>query len=138
MDQKEAFLRNVLGISDEALLRKGMEIAYIRPYKKEEYLARTGEQQTGLSFLLKGMFRFYFLDAKGKEVTDCFCYQYGYPVVPAIDFQAPLPINIVALEDSTVLVLPIADVQLDPALGNENGIVPVFRNPEVSMVYQPS
>ena len=111
MNRIEDVLRNVLGITDEALLNKGKKIAHIRHYKKGEYLACAGEQQTGLCFLLQGLFRFYFLDAKGKEITDCFCYQYGNPVVPAIDYRDPLPINIVALEDSSVLVLPIAEVQ---------------------------
>lgn len=110
MDQIEDVLRNVLGIKDEALLKKGKEIAYIRHYKKGEHLARRGEPHMGLNFLLNGLFRFYFLDARGKEVTDCFCYQYGCPAIPAAGIGDPLPVNIVAVEDSNVVVLPVHEV----------------------------
>lgn len=107
MDQLEDFVRNVLGVEDEALVRNAMKIGYFRHVRKGEYLVKSGDHVTELCFLVRGLFRFFFLDCKGREVTDRFCFRQGSGVVPAADIYAPWQINIVALEDSQVLVLPM-------------------------------
>lgn len=107
MNRIEDFLRTQLGIADEFLLQKGKNIAYIREVRKGEYLVKDGDQLTGLYFLLNGLLRGYFVDCQGNEVTDCFGFRYGDPATPAADYNAPLPINIVAVENSQVLVLPV-------------------------------
>ena len=111
MDQIEQFLRVGLGITDEQLIIRAKTVSYIRNVQKGEHLAYAGEKMPGVMFLFKGMFRFYYLDNMGREHTDCFCGEYGYPVIPAIDFSMPLPISVQALEDSVVLVIPIELIQ---------------------------
>lgn len=111
MDRIEEFLRTQLGVKNENLCSKIKKNAHIRSIKKGEYLVKSGENITELCFLLKGLFRFFFLDGNGREVTDCFCYLYGCPAVPAANINDPWPINIVAVEDSQVLAIPIDSLQ---------------------------
>lgn len=106
MNQIEHILRYALGIQDETLIERLEKVSYIRNIPKGNHLARRGDNLLGVMFLINGMFRFYFLDSEGREHVDCFCGEFGYPVMPAIDFKMPLPINVQALEDSTVLVIP--------------------------------
>jgi CRP-like cAMP-binding protein len=111
MDQIEQFLREGLGIVDDLLIEQGKIGSYILDISKGKHLARQGDALPGVVFLISGMFRFYYVDSTGHEHTDCFCGSYGYPVMPAIDVNMPLPINVQALEDSTVLVISIELVQ---------------------------
>lgn len=111
MDPIEQFLHTGLGLEDDKLIAQGKAASYIRNIQKGEHLARVGEKLPGVMFLLNGMFRFYYLDNEGREHTDCFCGRYGYACMPAIDFNMPLPINVQALEDSTVLVISAELIQ---------------------------
>lgn len=111
MNQIEHILHNALGIQDETLIERLKKVSYIRNIPKGNHLARRGDNLLGVMFLINGMFRFYFLDSEGREHVDCFCGEFGYPVMPAIDFKMPLPINVQALEDSTVLVIPMELVE---------------------------
>ena len=106
MDQIEQLLRYALKIKDETLIAQIKKSASIRHIAKGNHWARRGDALPGVTFLISGMFRFYFLDSNGREHVDCFCGEFGYPVMPAIDFNMPLPINVQALVDSTVLVIP--------------------------------
>lgn len=111
MDQIEAFLKYQIGLTDEALLQKVMDAVFFRNLKKGEYLVKCGEHTTGLCFLVKGLLRGFFLDHQSNDVTDCFGFRFGSTAMPYADFNALSPINIVALEDSQVLVVPIQLVQ---------------------------
>ena len=46
-----------------------------------------------------------------------FCDKPGYPITPAIDLNAPLPVNIQTMEDSSVVIIPTSLIQ---ALLSEN------------------
>ena len=111
MKHVEEFLHSCLEISDEVLISQVANAATIRTIPKGTHWARCGDDLPGVAFLIRGMFRFYFLDSEGREHVDCFCGEPGYPVMPAIDFNMPLPINVQALEESTVLVIPTKLVQ---------------------------
>ena len=111
MKQVKEFLHSCLGISDDELISKVATVATIRTIPKGEHWAHCGDDLPGVAFLISGMFRFYFLDSEGREHVDCFCGEAGHPVIPAIDFNMPLPINVQALEESTVLVIPTKLVQ---------------------------
>lgn len=50
------------------------------------------------------------MDAKRKDVTDCFAYIRGTPVVSCTDLAAPSLICIEALEDSELLSVPFGIV----------------------------
>ncbi len=107
MNQIETFLRTQIDPSNKALFKAVMDVAYIRNMKKGDYLIECGERPTGLWFLISGLFRGYFLDHQGNEVTDCISFRYGSTLMPSADYTAPAPISIVAMEDSQVLVVPL-------------------------------
>ena len=111
MDEIEWILRTGLGIKDRAILQEGMNVSYVREIPKGEYFARQDDILPGIAFLLNGLFRYFYLDSNGKEHTDCFCESFGYPITPAIDQDIPLPVNIQALEDSNVVVIPSFFIQ---------------------------
>lgn len=83
----------------------GINASSVCDIRKGEYLAKQGGSLPGVAFLISGMFRFFYIDNKGREHTDCFCGQPGSPVIPAIDLNDLLPINIQALEDSRVVII---------------------------------
>ena len=111
MDRIEQVLRMGLGIKDDGLIQTGMTVSYVRYLSKGEYLARQDDTLPGVVFLVNGLFRFFYLGSDGREHTDCFCENSGYPITPAIDLDTPLPVNIQALEDSSVVVIPTIFIQ---------------------------
>lgn len=86
MNQIETFLRTQIDPSNKALFKAVMDVAYIRNMKKGDYLIECGERPTGLWFLISGLFRGYFLDHQGNEVTDCISFRYGSTLMPSADY----------------------------------------------------
>lgn len=107
MEQIELFLKTQIGLTNDDLCQKVMEAVYIRSIKKGEYLIKCGEYSTGLCFLIDGLLRGFFIDYQGNDVTDCFGFRFGSTAMPYADFNAPSPINIIAMEDSRVMVIPM-------------------------------
>lgn len=104
------FYTETLKISDIQLVQVLTENSQIKVIKKGDILQYIGSISTELHFLMKGLLRGFLLDAKGKEVTDCFVYAHGTPVVASIDLGAPNLICIEALEDSELIVVPFSVV----------------------------
>lgn len=111
MDKIERVLRIGLGIQDDEIVKIGMTVSYVRYVPKGEYLARQDDTLPGIAFLINGLFRFFYLGSDGREHTDCFFENSGYPITPAIDLDTPLPVNIQALEDSSVVIIPTGFIQ---------------------------
>lgn len=111
MNQVEQFLRNCLGISDETIISQIENAATIRTVPKGAHWAHQGNKFTGVTFLISGLFRFYFLDCEGREHTDCFSSEAGDPVIATLGQNESSLMNIQALEDSRVLILPNELVQ---------------------------
>ena len=104
------FYTETLKISDIQLVQVLTENSQIKVIKKGDILQYIGSISTELHFLMKGLLRGFLLDAKGKEVTDCFVYAHGTPVVASIDLGAANLICIEALEDSELIVVPFSVV----------------------------
>ena len=111
MDRIEFFFRNCLGITDDDIIQRGLKVAHIQNVPKKEFLYRRGDRLSGVPFLMSGLFRFFFTDINGIEHTDCFCGEVGYAIIPSMGFDSVLPIDIQALEDSELLVIPVELVQ---------------------------
>ena len=104
------FYIETLKISDAQLVQTLTANTKVRFTKKGEILQDIGGINTELYFLSKGLLRGFLLDAKGKEVTDCFAYIRGTPVVPCSDLGTPSLICIEALEDSELISIPFSVV----------------------------
>ena len=109
MQAMELF-RDILGLTDEDLIQNLVAMATPIALKKGELLYREGEQSDKITFLFQGLLRGYFLDTNGRDITDCFVFGYGAPVMGSIDPREPAVVNIEALTDCSLLQLPMANM----------------------------
>lgn len=58
-----------------------------------------------------GIFRGFFIDDSGKEITDCFGFKKGTPIVSTVEIGQPSPIFIEAVEKCGAYSIPIKEVQ---------------------------
>lgn len=103
----QGFYRNVIGVKDPALLTMLTENSRVSRVAKGYKLLDFGETCQELFFLSSGLFRGYFLDVRGKEVTDCFGFQPGMPALPSSGLTEPSPICLDALEESEFVSVPL-------------------------------
>ena len=87
MDGKE-FYRTVLGIQDHKLVNELGKQSEVRTIKKGTIIQNAGEDCKFTSFLISGLFRSFFLDGNGNEVTDSFSYLPGTPLVASMGVKA--------------------------------------------------
>ena len=104
--QVEKFYTDVLGLTDEGLLKALTAITEVRALKRREVLVKAGARQREIAFVLEGVLRGYFLDVSGREITDCFGVGYGTPAMSGFALDSPAPISIEALTDCRVLCIP--------------------------------
>ena len=102
-----AFYRDALGVRDPQLLTMLEENSHVVQVDKGQKVLDFGEICTEILFLASGIFRGYFLDARGRDVTDCFGVLPGMPALPCSGFEKPSPICIEVLEDSEFVAIPI-------------------------------
>lgn len=103
------FLQNVLGLNQEALLTDVLAACQIKAVSKGSQLFKAGQQPTQVCLLVKGIFRGFFLDSEGNEITDCLVTIPGYPLMPDSDLTVASNLTIEALTDSLVFSLSIHD-----------------------------
>ena len=75
------FYRQVLSLTDEALLQKLISVTELHCLSKRDILIREGQPLNYIYFLVSGIFREWVLDANGRDITDCFSFRYGEPVI---------------------------------------------------------
>ena len=116
------FYREVLGVTDESILELLVENSKLIVFEKGQHLIHADEVATELYFLMEGLFRGFFLDAKGREVTDCFGVEPGTPALSGTPFvMTPEP----AMERSLVLALPA--YALYPYLHNNLNLMRIYN-----------
>lgn len=104
----EHFLRTVLGVRNEDLLREVCAMANVTDVAKGTMLARIGEPQTHIFFLLEGVFRGFFLDIDGREITDCLGYRSGDVAMASFGLNNLAQVNIEMMTAGKVMSLPAA------------------------------
>lgn len=100
------WIKKQWGISNLEILDKLAEHGRVREVCKGELIQKSGEVGSYTSFLLCGMFRGYYFDPKGLDVTDCFAFSPGDALVSCVGLGEPSSINIEALEDGEILSFP--------------------------------
>ena len=106
----DEFYADVFRLSDKELIRRLASKTKQKNVKKGEIIAQEGEVQSWVYFLVSGVLRGFFLDAKGRDITDCFAFQCGDPAVSCIQFGEPSFVSIEALVDSELLGIPVFDL----------------------------
>lgn len=102
----QTFYKDILNLSDKEIVQLFSVNSRIFFVEKGSIVQNIGEINTQICFLAKGLLRGFFLDANGREVTDCFGVVPGTPAVSCLDLDIPTPICIEALEDSTLISIP--------------------------------
>ena len=106
------FYRQVLELTDGELLQKLLSVTEIHCLSKRDIFIREGQPLNYISFVVSGIFREWILDANGRDITDCFSFRYGEPVMPAFDLNAACAmVTIEALTDGEFLCIPIDEVR---------------------------
>ena len=108
--QIDDFLTDVLGLQDPELLRKVRQIAEIRYIRKGQLLFREGEKPGCVAILVHGIFRSFFFDMEGRDITDCIVCQSGLSLMPGSDILASAPASTEALADSEIFCLPAGEL----------------------------
>ena len=81
---------------------------------KNEYHLRTGQTEQRIGFIIKGSFRWYFINEKGEEVNFHFFLDNNFVVeFESFISQQPSNMYIQAMEDSEVIMLPERQAILD-------------------------
>ena len=119
------FYTETLKISNTQLVQTLAENSQIKFIKKGDMLQHSGSISMELYFLMRGLLRGFLLDAKGREVTDCFVYTHGTPVVSSIDLGEPSLICIEALEDSELISIPFSVVL--PLVGSNLELITLYN-----------
>lgn len=104
----ETLLRELLHISDQALIKKLKEIATVERYGKNDCIFEIGQVQEKIQILISGAVRFYYMDETGKEHTQCFVTEPGYPIM--VDaYVAPSMSGCQALGETLLLSMPMVE-----------------------------
>lgn len=81
--------------------------ATIKKISKGDIILNAGDEQEYISFNLKGLFKYYYIDYSGKERIKYFCCENNFILsIGALLERKQSPFFIEALEDATVLQLP--------------------------------
>ena len=113
MEQNEIcrnFYVKVLGIDNDTLLNQLLNLSFVKYIEKKEYLIHLGEKEKYLYFLDEGILRAFMDKNNYQELTDCFFYRKGTPVIAAtkVDRVYHSSMIIQALSDCTLIALPIS------------------------------
>lgn len=106
------FYQQILGIPEPELIQKLVSVTELHYLEKKEVLVKEGQSLSYISFVVSGIFRGFFVDVNGRDITDCFSFRYGEPAIAVFDLNTPSAVTIEALTEGYLLCIPI-DTILD-------------------------
>lgn len=101
------FFRDVIGFSDLDLIEYFCNISEVIDMPKGAVIVRQEEQISAIMLILEGVFRGYYLDTEGREITDCFEYHRGEPVILCSSQGTPSEITIECISEGKCLRIDI-------------------------------
>lgn len=110
--QIQEFLKETMHLENPDIRSAVERISVPVSIKRGEVLIRLGECPENLYLLVDGVFRGYFFDDGGREITECFAYRPGTPVMACTEIGMMSNINLVALNDSTCLSMPVSELRM--------------------------
>ena len=81
----EDFFSTILKISSPSAIQRLVRASEKKQVRRGELIIREGEVQKNLLFLMQGILRGYFIDVCGNDITDCFNFKPGHPVMSAFE-----------------------------------------------------
>ncbi|MGC2873388.1 Crp/Fnr family transcriptional regulator [Ihubacter sp. mB4P-1] len=95
----KGFLSEALGFVEGSLLEELSEAAEMIEIKRGQQVAELGTPPQYAYFLISGVFRAFYINGKGEDVTDFFVYRSGALMVSSYDLKSPAPVNVVAASE---------------------------------------
>lgn len=99
------FYKENLGIEDPGLIDLLASKTQRKHLRKGELLVQEGTTPAEIYFLFKGIIRGFFIDANGRDTTDCIVFECGKPIVAAIDLASEARMSVEALTECDVLLI---------------------------------
>lgn len=107
---KEKFLQQALRIKDPELLSRFAASSDVKHFKKGSFLIQADDRQEYADMIVSGIFRGFFIDYQGRDITDGFFYQKGEIAMGCHGFNKPAIISIESLTESDVLRIPVPEI----------------------------
>lgn len=102
---------SAMGITSPEAVDELCGVAALCRLKKGELLVRQGEMSRCIAFVLSGVIRTFYVNALGKETTDCLIDRIDLPVVPAADLHSPSLESVEALTSCNLVCISIDDLE---------------------------
>lgn len=98
-----SFFTHLLSTDNETLIQELNVCANVQEHQKGDILVRAGENVSKVNFLLTGVYRGFFLDANGRDITDCFAYKPGSALISSTELDLPAVISIQAVSSGSTI-----------------------------------
>lgn len=105
------FYTKILKIQDKEILKELVASSKHEYYNKGDNIIKCDDEIIYTQFLVKGILRGYFIDDKGKEITDCFCTRCGSPTFMKCDSEVIPAVSLEALSECETICIPISKVE---------------------------
>lgn len=105
-----SFIINTMNIKDKKLIAYLESICSCCHLKQKSILFNKNQKPDYIVFLLNGIARGYTVTDKGIDITECFEYQFGAPLVPSLPLDAPAEIFMETVTECDIIQFPISDV----------------------------
>jgi CRP-like cAMP-binding protein len=102
-----SFYRDILGITDKNVLKTASARSGKIEVRKKEVFLHIGDFSDSICFLERGLIRGYYLNHRGKKITDCFIFEPGTPLAASFGLESPAALCLEALETSRLVSLPL-------------------------------
>ena len=95
-------------VRDERLLSCLVENSKVRLVPKNEVFQRMGQVNPNLDIMVHGLVRGFFPDCTGKDITDCFEFSPGIPLMTSFELNEVSVISMEALRETVMVSMPLA------------------------------
>ena len=106
---KRALLEEVFGFTDEQLMESLEDIMIIRNFSRYEIIALEGSESHSIFFNVRGIFRGFFFDMDGKEITDYFRNDAGAAIMSCENLGEKAHENLQAITELTAIEFPLTE-----------------------------
>lgn len=104
------FYKNTLGIKNDDIVKELVSISKIKFIHKDVMICKVGEVQKYLYFSIEGIFRSFYYDELGNEITDCFGIECGQPLMASFKFGEKNVVYINSVTNSKIIEIKLSDI----------------------------
>ena len=113
MAEKEQIVREIFAdcwnVTDEGMLQQMTQISEVKTFAKKQILLREGAVATEVYLIYEGVLRAYSFNEKGADLTACFAYKKGIPMlgINSLTDLEPATVTLQAVTEATVLSIKL-------------------------------